>query len=212
MNDDRDDRIVFLDLETTGLDPKRDVILEIGIVVARIVALDSTYIEVLSKHSAVVYVPDVLERLADNPKVLQMHTDNGLLHEVADPRSASLEAVERTVLDVLRELCLPEGKTTLAGSSVWFDRGFLREHMPTLERFFFHRMLDVSAIRVVAELAVDPRIGERLRAIFGQVEHRAEHDCLGSIQELSLYLQTFLDPAGFWATTLSKVELQGDEL
>jgi len=211
VTDTQPAHVVFLDLETTGLSPKRDRILEIAVVPARIIALDSCYVEELDAFTALVYTPDVMQYLEGNDVVIEMHTKSGLLDHVQRFGRHSVAEVEAEVLAFLRDCGFEPGKTILAGSSVWFDRGFLREHMPDLESFFHHRMLDVSAIRVLAQLMVDPRVGERLRAMFGEARHRALSDCEGSIQELSLYMQCFLDHAGFWATTLSKVQLEGDD-
>lgn len=202
---DRDERVVFLDLETTGLDPKKDYILEIAVVVARFTALDSAYVqpEPGLELQQVINVPGAAAFMDDF--VRQMHTDNQLIYAV-QTSNKSCRSTEADVIVKLLEWGFVPGKTTLAGSSVHFDRGFLRESMPNLERFFHHRLLDVSAFRALAERIVAPNIDALLRTIFGRTEHRALPDCMGSIEELSLYLQHFVDPAGFWAGCLSKIE------
>lgn len=209
------DRVVFLDLETTGLDPHCDMILEVAVVVAEFVPLDGTYClpvplrdangEPTSDYVARKYVLDVPGAASFmDAHVREMHTMNGLLFDVRRS-SVSRRMAEDRLCRFLQEEGFQRGKTTLAGSSVHFDLSFLKVHMPKLAAFFHHRLLDVSAFRVLAERVVAPDVGKRLQHLIEKTQHRAYPDCLGSINELSIYLQHFISPGAFWENCLKSL-------
>lgn len=199
---------VVLDLETTGLHPRHDRILEVGMSLIEITSLDSIYVTIVDSVNRVMM--EVRPEQYCDSVVTEMHGANGLFAECRRSHT-SLRVAEEELIAQLEAWGQLRGKTVVVGSSVYFDMNFLREHMPRLHAFFHRRVLDVSSLRVLAELSVDPRVGERLKQIFGEEPaHRAIPDTLKTIEELSLYLQHFIDGAGFWGSVLSKVTLEDE--
>ena len=183
-----DPRIVFLDIETTGLSPERDTILEVGMVVTT-----PTLTVIGDPWANTIYTP-AATTLIESDYVRAMHTTSGLL--VAVESGPSMAQVESAALALLRSLNFEPGTATMAGYSPHFDRGFLRRHMPSLDAFFDHRMIDVSTLRGIARRLVDPDIDKRLKGVFGEPKHRSIADCISALTELDLYYQNFLDPEG----------------
>lgn len=150
-------KLLWIDLETSGLDPKRDRILEIA---ACVTTLDNMF-EVVSNEkwkgtpfehhyeAALHYAPDreELERL--HPSVLAMHSKNGLF-QVCRASTITLKDAEEVLLSYidLADDVEREERTTLAGASVHFDLSFLREHMPYFAKNLSHRILDVSSVKL----------------------------------------------------------------
>jgi oligoribonuclease len=137
-------KLVWLDLETTGLDPARGKILEVAAAVADL----SAPFDLGPFVSRVLPLGPWEHGLMDD-YVRSMHTKNGLLVECARSQ-ARLDEVEFQLLDLLP---VPgtyerEDTPTLAGSSVHFDHAWLRVHMPTLAARVSHRHYDVSAVKL----------------------------------------------------------------
>ena len=137
-------KLLWLDLETTGLDPVRDTILEVAISVADLL----TPFEATPLYHAVLCYP--LHRAPYLlPVVREMHTRNGLLADCAASKLRRFEAEEQ----IVRLLDRIENKPdlpALAGSSVHFDASFLRQLMPLVAARVSHRHYDVSTLKLVA--------------------------------------------------------------
>jgi len=192
-----DPRLVFLDLETTGLDPERCHILEIGVVIVDPVTLKPLRSpgrqEFPLLQRCVVEPPwryyGVAARKALGDYVFEMHTKSGLLAELS---CCSLADAERTVCDVLHEAGIPYGSATLAGFCPQFDMAFLKRHMPTLAGWFDYRHVDVSTLRGLVRRWASPEIDDFLREKNGETKHRTIEDCYEAISELQFYRQ-FID-------------------
>lgn len=139
MNE-RDPKLVWLDLEMTGLDLERCAIIEIGLVIT------GKDLEPVAELERVIWQPEeVLLRM--EPFVREMHTKNGLLDRVRASRTGLADAEADAVSLVARHCVFREA--ILAGNSVHTDRGFIARYMPTLERFFHYRQVDVSTLKVL---------------------------------------------------------------
>lgn len=167
-------KLLWCDLETSGLDSKTNCILEASFALA-----DINSPQEIMRQSHVVFAFGEIERewlRTNNPKVFDMHTKNGLLEECS--RSTMLPGLfEVVVLEYVPWIDDPDERVTIAGSSVHFDLSFLREWMPTLASRLSHRTYDVSAIKLFFEGQGMPRIKKRLT-------HRTLDDIFESMYHL----------------------------
>ncbi len=177
----RDDLLVWIDLEMTGLDPGRDVILEIATLVT-----DNALAVVAEGPAFVIHrEPEVLEAMI--PIVKEMHAKNGLVERVLESQVGPAQA-ELESLRFVQQWC-KERSSPLCGNSVWMDRLFLNRQMPTLDRFLHHRCIDVSTLK---ELARRWRPEIAGTAPLKPDTHRALDDIRASLAELKHYRARFL--------------------
>lgn len=161
--------LIFLDLETTGLNPSHDRILEIAAA-----AVDAQLNPVSGFGTLIQPNPGV--SLGMDEYVTKMHAENGLLAELQNGAGVSLsDAIQGFCAWLNAQPRNEDGKHTLAGDSVHFDLGFLRAWLPTAVGFFSHRLLDVSAFRVARAYMGSPAC-----PVVGG-GHRAQSDVLASI-------------------------------
>lgn len=159
--------VIFLDLETSGLDPSTDRILEIAAarVDGNLNPVDGFACVILPNPGIVACPPGV---------AYDMHSRNGLLDEIRQGQGVTLAECMRPFSEWLDRQ--GEGLHTLAGNSVHFDLAFLRSWCAPIAARFSHRLLDVSAFGVArAYTGLDPcplAAGDR---------HRAQGDVLYSI-------------------------------
>ncbi|TNE98460.1 MAG: oligoribonuclease, partial [Gammaproteobacteria bacterium] len=130
------DRLVWIDLEMTGLDPEKERIIEIATIVT-----DSELNLVAEGPVIAVHQPDSLLDAMDE-WCTNTHGANGLTQRVKESSTSEAEAEQQT-LDFLAKYLEP-GKSPLCGNSIGQDRRFLVKYMPKLEAFFHYRNLDVS--------------------------------------------------------------------
>lgn len=172
--------LVWIDLEMTGLNPEKDKILEIAVIVT------DNQLNIVAEGPVIV-IGQTNETLEEMDKwCIKVHGKSGLLQKVVDSDVTELEA-EEEVLDFLEEYCLP-GKSPLCGNSVWMDRFFLFHHMPELYKFLHYRTIDVSTIK---ELAKRWSPGNPALEFKKQNTHRALDDIRESIDELKHYKECF---------------------
>ncbi|MGA1248672.1 MAG: oligoribonuclease [Candidatus Nanopelagicales bacterium] len=173
------DRLVWVDLEMTGLLPSEHAIVEIACVVtdAQLNPLDGGI-------SRVIFADDSQLALMDSI-VVKMHTESGLITEI--PNGVPLQDAEADVLDYIKSHIAEPKKSPLAGSSVYVDRMFLQAHMPALESYLHYRIVDVSSVKELTRRWY-PRM--YFAAPTKNGNHRALADIFDSIRELSYYRQT----------------------
>jgi len=180
VTDARTDRLVWIDLEMTGLDPSHDEIVEIAAIVT-----DAELNELDSGISLVVRPPDlsILEGMED--VVVRMHTESGLLDDI--PAGIALADAGAAVLAYVQGHVAEPRRAPLAGSSVYVDRGFLAQYLPELDEYMHYRLIDVSTIKELARRWY-PRSYFNAPAKTGG--HRALADIRESIAELRYYRDT----------------------
>ncbi|MBI2372426.1 MAG: oligoribonuclease [Deltaproteobacteria bacterium] len=171
-----DSRIVWLDMEMTGLDPSRCVPLQVAVVItdADLLELDAVELTIWQPESSLSTI---------EPFVQKMHTDNGLLAKVRRS-DTSLATAERAMMDVLVKWC-PYQAGVLAGNSIHVDRTFLKAFFPVFEGYLHYRMIDVSSIKELVRrwYSSDRAFGK------GTGTHTALQDVRESIAELAHYRQ-----------------------
>ena len=180
MADARNDRLVWIDLEMTGLDPTTDEIVEIAAIVT-----DGELTELDSGISLVVRPPDLAILDGMDEVVVRMHTESSLLEDI--PGGVPLAEAGDAVLAYVRRHVAEARRAPLAGSSVYVDRGFLARYLPELDEYLHYRLVDVSTIKELARRWY-PRTYFNAPAKTGG--HRALADIRESIAELRYYRQT----------------------
>ena len=176
------DRLVWIDLEMTGLDPERDRVIEIATIVT------DASLEVVAEGPVIaIHQPESQLALMDEWN-LRTHGGSGLLQRVRDSATGEAEA-ERATLDFLARH-VAAGSSPMCGNSICQDRRFLARHMPALERFFHYRNLDVSTLKELARRWAPPV----LEGVRKKSSHLALDDIRESIEELRHYRATLLAP------------------
>ena len=183
----KNDRLVWIDLEMTGLDPSEHVIVEVAAVIT------DANLNILGEGVDLVVhaTEDELSRM--DGFVTEMHRSSGLTEEIRASK-VSLAEAEQAVLDLIAEHCDPEHPAPLAGNSIATDRAFIRAHMPLLDAALHYRMVDVSSIKELARRWY-PRV--YFRQPDKGMAHRALADIIESIRELDYYRRAiFVDHPG----------------
>ena len=180
---ERNDRMVWIDCEMTGLELGHDALVEVAVLVT-----DSD-LNILGDGVDVVIKPPQ-EALDGMPDVVrEMHTKSGLLDEL-DKGTTLLDAQER-VLAYVKEHVPTARKAPLAGNSVYVDRGFLNRDMPALDEYLHYRLVDVSSIKELVRRWF-PRVYFNSPGKHGG--HRALADIRESIEELRFYREAVFVP------------------
>lgn len=167
-------KLLWIDLEMTGLDPVKDRILEAAVIPT---AWD---FEPMAELTAIVKVPEKLmkERMVGDFWEKNAESRDQLIAQNAQGESA--KAAEDQILELVDRYFGEE--VILAGNSIHQDRKFIDREWPRLAARLHYRMLDVSAWKVVIE-------GKYGKKFTKREAHRALDDIKGSIEELQWYLQ-----------------------
>jgi oligoribonuclease len=172
---DRSRNLIWIDLEMTGLDTTSDSIIEIATVVtdAELKELAEGPVISIRQSRATMEAMDEWNT--------RQHAESGLTERVIASAVSHAEA-ERLTLDFLKAW-VDEGVSPMAGNSICQDRRFLAREMPTLESYFHYRNLDVSSLKILAQLWA-PAVAA---GFVKSGSHRALADIRDSIAELTWY-------------------------
>lgn len=169
-------KLLWIDLEMTGLDPVNDRILEVAAIatdwdfkeIARLEAVKKVGPSLMKKRM----VGEFWEKYSGVRQALIAQNDTG----------KNGRTVENELIAFIDEHFEPDERVILAGNSIHQDRKFIENEWPRLNDRLHYRMLDVSAWKVVFE--------GKYRKKFAKPEaHRALEDIQGSIQELKYYIK-----------------------
>ncbi|MGP1945017.1 MAG: oligoribonuclease [Arsenophonus sp. ET-LJ4-MAG3] len=175
-----DNNLIWIDLEMTGLDPKKDRIIEIATIVT-----DSN-LTILSEGPVIaIHQSDKL--LIMNEWNIKIHTKSGLIDRVKSSQYDEKKAELATISFL--EKWLPIGVSPICGNGVAQDRRFLFKYMPELEKYFHYRYIDVSTLKELAR-RWKPNILSGFRK---KNTHQALKDVYESIAELSYYRKYFIN-------------------
>ncbi len=170
----------------TGLDPAKDVIVEI----ATIVTDDELEIVAEGPDLVVHQPPEALEGM--EPIVVEMHTSSGLLEAIAASTTSLAEAGTATLAFIQEHV--PEARTVpLCGNSIGTDRRFLAIYLPEIEEHLHYRSVDVSTIKELTRRWYPGALDAVPRKA---TAHRALDDIRESIDELRWYRANVFKPAG----------------
>ncbi len=176
--------LVWLDLETTGIDDRTGTILEIATIVTD---KDLTVVE--EGPNLVIHQPDsVLTKM--DPWCIEQHGASGLT-EASRRSRISMSDAEEATLDFVRARCL-RGRAPLCGNSIGFDRRFILHHMPRFNAYLSYRNVDVSTLKELVERWYPGGV----KKVEKESTHRALDDIRESIEELKRYRNAvFKEPA-----------------
>ena len=173
-------RLVWLDMEMTGLDPEKERIIEVAVVITE---PDLTI--VAEGPVLVVHQPDNLLDAMDSWNK-STHGKSGLTERVK--ASVLTEPEVEAQLIAFMAQYVPAGKSPLCGNTVSQDRRFMFNYMPKLEQFFHYRTIDVSTLKELARRWKP----ELLKGFEKRSKHQALADIYESIDELKYYRETFI--------------------
>lgn len=175
--------LCWLDLETEDLDPRRCLILELGLV------LTDDDLKELGRASWVLHLSRERQEFLE-PVVRDMHRASNLLDECAQSE-LTIDDVEDRALTFLSAYDVPRGEVPLCGSTIGFDRSFLAEHAPALLRYFYYRSIDVSTLTELAR-RWQPEVYAKRPGANDSKPHRALDDLEYSIACLKHYRHAML--------------------
>ena len=166
------EKLLWLDLEMSGLDIKKDRILEVAAVVTTVNFEEKGFFESIVKQN------DTVLRSMDE-WCQKQHTKSGLIEAV---KKAPLEKeVEANFLRFLQQHFSKGEKIILAGNSISQDKKFIDRYWKSISELLHYRILDVSSWKIIFE--------NRYGKIFSKTDkHRAIEDIRASIAELNFYL------------------------
>lgn len=175
-----ENRLVWIDLEMTGLNCEKDKIIEIALVVT-----DAQLNIIAEQPSIAIHQPDHTLNAMDawNKK---HHHQSGLVRRVKNS-CTHVHSAEQTCLNFLKQH-VKEGASPMCGNSICQDRRFLAKYMPQLEAYFHYRQLDVSTLKILCQMH-RPEISGQWKK---RSTHQALQDIYDSISELKHYMQHFL--------------------
>jgi oligoribonuclease len=179
-----DDRLVWIDLEMTGLDVERHRIVELAVLVT------DTQLEILDDGiDLIVHQP--AEALAEmDDFVRKMHVRSGLLPEI-EQSTLDLGVAGAQALAYIRERVPEPGASPLCGNSIGVDRRFLARYLPDLDNYLHYRSIDVSSFKELCRRWYPEIYAKRP----GKAEaHRALTDIRESVAELRFYREHMLRP------------------
>jgi oligoribonuclease len=171
---DREQRMVWIDLEMTGLDIEKESIIEIATIIT-----DGELNMLAHGPNVAITVDESLIEGMDEWNTTH-HFDSGLVKRIRE-QGVDLSEAENMTLDFLKEWVDPN-TAPLCGNSVWNDRRFLEKEMPLVAEYLHYRMIDVSTVKELArrwypEVDKYPKKGA----------HLALDDIIESVEELDYF-------------------------
>jgi oligoribonuclease len=168
--------LLWVDIETTGLIPREGQILELGL------RLTDSRLTTLAEASWVVRFDRAeLSNLSDF--ILEMHMKNGLLFECMKSDMYLADVEDAAVRWAFSRIKVGADLPPMAGSTVGFDRSWLKEHMIAVDQLAHYRSFDVSTIKLAARLWMP-----EAPLFKGRDTHRVMPDIEDSVQELQYYI------------------------
>ena len=176
--------LAWMDLEMTGLEPGRHVIVEIATLIT------DDHLEIVAEGPDLVLTVSAEALAKMDDVVVQMHTRSGLLTAIAASTVTLPDAIEQTMAFLRQHI--PEARSVpLCGNSIGTDRRFLALFMPEIDEFLHYRSVDVSSVKELTRRWY-PETYKKLPRKGGG--HRALDDIRESVAELRYYRETVFVP------------------
>lgn len=179
-------KLIWVDLEMSGLSPEKDVILEVAIIIT-----DKYLNQIAEPQTWAIYQPESVLTNMDAWNT-NTHTKTGLI-ERCRQSTADTATTEKLVLNYLKKH-VEKKVSPICGNSICQDRRFLSAHMPKFEAYFHYRNLDVSSVKILAQIFA-PQLAQKSynrKQAEKEAVHSAVYDVQASIEELRLYVDEFL--------------------
>ena len=166
------EKILWLDMEMTGLDVAKERVIEVAMIIT-----DIHFNELATYHSVIKQPQEFIDNMDDWNR--EHHSANGLLSKI--PNGKDQRSVENEMCMILDQQFKGES-AVLAGNTISQDRIFIRKYFPVFDSKLHYRMLDVTSWKLIFK--------NRLNIEFGKENtHRALDDIKESIKELQFYLE-----------------------
>lgn len=173
--------LIWVDLEMTGLNPEKERIIEMAVIVT------DSHLNIIAQAPVIAVKQDKALLDSMDSWNTKQHNQSGLVKRVLESQITE-EQAEQLMLKFLQQY-LDKGKSPMCGNSICQDRRFLYKYMPELAAFFHYRNLDVSTLK---ELAIRWR-PELLLGLNKESKHLALDDVKDSINELVYYRKHFIN-------------------
>jgi oligoribonuclease len=170
-------KLLWVDLEMTGLDPAKDRILEVAIIITDFDFKELTRYKALVKHDQ----GELKELLNANPFWVSRSKDKNIFLKGLGAKPS--QKIEAELIELIKETFKDE-PAVLAGNSIYFDRQFIKQYWPNAEKLLHYRMLDVSSYKILMQSKYSVEYTKK-------EAHRALEDIKESIAELKFYLEYF---------------------
>ncbi|HDY84982.1 MAG TPA: oligoribonuclease [Methylophaga sp.] len=176
----RKNKLIWIDLEMTGLDTNNDEIIEIATIVT------DADLNILAEGPIIaIHQADATLEAMDEWNTRQ-HNGSGLVERIRNSTTTEAEAEQQTLAFLKKYV--PAGTSPMCGNSICQDRRFMARIMPELEAFFHYRNLDVSSLKELARRWA-PKVEKSFKK---KSSHLAMDDVKDSIRELQHYREHFI--------------------
>ena len=171
--------LIWIDMEMTGLNPEKDKILEIAIIItdSELNILDDSIDMVIHQSK------EILDNM--DKWCIEHHGQSGLIQKCLDS-TTSLSDVGKLIYKLIRKYT-EEKQGLLCGNSVYVDRMFLKKFFQKIEKYLNYRIIEVSSIKEIAKRWYGSVVAEFLEHKKTDLTHRALDDIKWSIKELKFY-------------------------
>ncbi len=173
--------LVWMDLEMTGLEPERHVIVEIATLIT------DDHLAIVAEAHDLVHSASATELSEMDDVVRKMHGESGLLAGITASTLGVAEAGEQT-LAFIKEHVKEASRVPLCGNSIGVDRRFLRRYLPAIDDYLSYRSVDVSTVKELCRRWSPGLYGNAPKKAGN---HRALDDIRESVAELAYYRDTF---------------------
>jgi oligoribonuclease len=165
------EKLLWIDLEMTGLDIEKEVIIEVAAIVTDL------HFNLLTQYHAVVKQDQkYLDAMDDWNK--KHHTDSGLVAKI--PQGKPPAVVEQELIELIQKN-FPSEPAVIAGNSIFQDRIFINKYWKNLSHRLHYRMLDVTSWKIIMKNKFNIQYDKK-------GTHRALDDIKESIHELKTYI------------------------